>query len=40
MPTSNTTFNSRKRDIVGKAGVGINHCRSVDNFIRASIAGT
>ena len=40
MPTSNTTFNSRKRDIVGQAGVGINHCRIVDNFIRASIAGT
>ena len=40
MPTSNTTFNSRKRDIVGQSGVGINHCRIVDNFIRASIAGT
>ena len=40
MPTSNTTFNSRKTDIVNQAGVGINHCRIVDNFIRASIAGT
>ena len=40
MPTSNTTFNSRKRDIVGQSGEGISHCRIVDNFIRASIAGT
>lgn len=39
MPTSNTTFNSRKRDIVGQSGEGISHCRIVDNFIRASIAG-
>lgn len=40
MPTSNTMFNSRKRDIVGQSGEGISHCRIVDNFIRASIAGT
>lgn len=38
-PTSNTMFNSRKRDIVDKSYAGINHCRIVDNFIRASIAG-
>lgn len=40
MPTSNTTFNSRKRDIVGQSGEGISHCRIVDNFIKASIVGT
>lgn len=39
MPTSNTMFNSRKRDIIGQSGEGINHCRINDNFIRASIAG-
>ena len=40
MPTSNTMFNSRKRDIVDKSYAGLNHCRIVDNFIKASIAGT
>ena len=39
MPTSNTMFNSRKKDIIGQSGEGISHCRIVDNFIRASIAG-
>lgn len=40
MPTSSTMFNSRKRDIVDKSYVGVNHCRIVDNFIKASILGT
>ncbi len=40
MPTSSTIFNSRKRDIVDKSYVGVNHCRIVDNFIKASILGT
>ena len=40
MPTSSTMFNSRKRDIVDKSYVGVNHCRIVDNFIKASIIGT
>ena len=40
MPTSSTMFNSRKRDIVDKSYVGVNHCRIVDNFIKASIVGT
>jgi hypothetical protein len=40
MPTSNTMFNSRKRDIVDKSYAGLNHCRIVDSFIKASIAGT
>lgn len=40
MPTSSTMFNSRKRDIVDKSYVGINHCRIADNFIKASIIGT
>ena len=40
MPTSSTMFNSRKRDIVDKSYVGVNHCRIVDNFIKASIMGT
>ena len=39
-PTSNTMFNSRKRDIVDKSYAGINHCRIVDSFIKASILGT
>lgn len=39
MPTSNTTFNSRKRDIIGQSGEGINHCRINDNFIKTSILG-
>lgn len=39
-PTSSTMFNSRKRDIVDKCYAGINHCRIVDNFIKASILGT
>ncbi len=39
-PTSSTMFNSRKRDIVDKSYVGVNHCRIVDNFIKASIIGT
>lgn len=40
MPTSSTMFNSRKRDIVDKSYVGVNHCRIVDNFIKTSILGT
>lgn len=40
MPTSSTMFNSRKRDIVDKSYVGVNHCRIVDNFIKTSIIGT
>ena len=40
MPTSSTMFNSRKRDIVDKCYAGVNHCRIVDNFIKASILGT
>lgn len=39
MPTSSTMFNSRKRDIVDKSYVGVNHCRIVDNFIKTSILG-
>lgn len=39
MPTSNTMFNSRKRDIVGQSGEGISHCRINDNFIKSSIIG-
>jgi len=32
-------FNSKKRDIVDKSYAGVNHCRIVDNFIKASILG-
>ena len=39
MPTSSTMFNSRK-DIGNQYYAGINHCRIVDNFIKASILGT
>lgn len=39
MPTSSTMFNSRK-DIGNQYYAGINHCRIVDNFIKASIVGT
>lgn len=39
MPTSSTMFNSRK-DIDNQYYAGINHCRIVDNFIKASILGT
>lgn len=39
MPTSNTMFNSRK-DIGNQYYSGVNHCRIVDNFIKASILGT
>ena len=38
-PTSSTMFNSRK-NIGNQYYVGINHCRIVDNFIKASILGT
>lgn len=38
-PTSSTMFNSRK-DIGNQYYAGINHCRIVDNFIKASILGT
>lgn len=39
MPTSSTMFNSRK-DIGNQYYAGVNHCRIVDNFIKASIVGT
>lgn len=39
MPTSSTMFNSRK-DIGNQYYAGVNHCRIVDNFIKASILGT
>lgn len=39
MPTSSTMFNSRK-DIDNQYYAGINHCRIVDNFIKASILVT
>lgn len=39
MPTSSTMFNSRK-NIGNQYYAGINHCRIVDNFIKASILGT
>ena len=38
-PTSSTMFNSRK-DIGNQYYAGVNHCRIVDNFIKASILGT
>lgn len=38
-PTSSTMFNSRK-NIDNQYYAGVNHCRIVDNFIKASIAGT
>lgn len=40
MPTSNTLFNSKRKDILSNKHKGVNHCRIVDNFIKQAVQGT
>lgn len=39
-PTSNTMFNSKKRDILSNTHEGVIHSRITDNFVKQAVQGT